>query len=100
MKKKFKVHWTRQARNDLKEIRTFIAQDAPFTASAFVRRLRTSVDRLHAFPESGQIVLEIGDPAIREVIRGNYRIIYRIRSNRVDILTVFHSARLLDETEY
>ncbi len=100
MTKIIEVYWTRQARNDLKDIRAFIARNAPITASAFVRRLRTSVDRLRTVPESGQIVREIGDPAIRELIRGNYRIIYRLRNDRVDILTVFHSARLLDETEF
>jgi len=35
---------------------------------------------------------------IREIILGNYRIIYRIKDDIVEILTVYHSARLL-ETE-
>jgi toxin ParE1/3/4 len=51
-----KVYWTRQAREDLREIREFIARVAPVTASAFVRRLRVSVGRLREFPESGQVV--------------------------------------------
>ena len=95
-----KVYWTRQSREDLRGIRAFIARDAPATASAFVRRLRESVNRLRTFPESGQVVSELGREDIREVLRGNYRIIYRIHANRVDILTVYHSARLLDETQF
>jgi toxin ParE1/3/4 len=55
-----KILWTRQARNDLREIRAFIARDAPLTASAFVSKLRLSVERLREFPYSGQIVAEIG----------------------------------------
>jgi mRNA-degrading endonuclease RelE of RelBE toxin-antitoxin system len=36
------------------------------------------------------------DENIRELILGNYRIIYRIISEeRIDILTVHHSAKLL-----
>ena len=95
-----RIIWSIQSREDLREIRKFIARDAPNTAASFVRRLRSSVDRLRVFPESGQVVPEVGDPKIREVIYGAYRIIYELGSNRVEILTVFHSARLLDETEF
>jgi plasmid stabilization system protein ParE len=91
-KKRAKIYWTRQARDDLWEIRSFIARDAPKTAAAYVRRLRTSVGCLRQFPELGEIVREIGKPPVRELIRGQYRVIYRYQSNRVDILTVFHSA--------
>ena len=49
-----------------------------------------------AFPRSGRIVPEVGDPAIREILLGNYRIVYRIKSGAVEILAVHHGARLLD----
>ena len=94
------IYWTRQSRDDLRAIRQFIARDAPATASAFVRRLRASVGRLREFPLSGQVLPELGRDDIRELLRGNYRIIYRVRPNRVDILAVYHSAQLLDETEF
>ena len=58
------------------------------------------MNRLRDFPESGQIVLEFGDPKIREVLHGSYRIIYRVGLDRIDILTVFHGARLLDDTGF
>jgi plasmid stabilization system protein ParE len=95
-----KIYWTRQAREDLREIRAFIARDAPITAAAFVRRLRASVDRLRSFPRVGQVVTELGNEEIRELIRGQYRVIYRCRIDRIDILTVYHSSRLLDETQF
>jgi toxin ParE1/3/4 len=94
-----RVYWTRQSREDLRAIRDFIARDAPKTASAYVRRLRESVQRLRSFPYSGQVVSEIGREEIREVIQGNYRIIYRVSDSRVDILTVYHGARVLDESD-
>jgi plasmid stabilization system protein ParE len=37
---------------------------------------------------------ELGDESIREVIHGNYRIVYRLRHDVVEIATVFHGARL------
>ncbi len=95
-----RIYWTRQAREDLRGIRAFIAKDAPATASAFVRRLRESVGRLRRFPHSGQVVPELGREDIREILRGNYRIIYRFGPSRVDILAVYHGAQLLDETEF
>jgi addiction module RelE/StbE family toxin len=91
-----RIYWTRQSQEDLRQVRAFISRDAPATASAFVRRLRESVNRLKEFPESGQVVPELGRKDIRELLRGNYRIIYRVSQDRIDILAVYHSARLLD----
>jgi plasmid stabilization system protein ParE len=90
------IYWARQAQADLRAIRAFIARDAPTTADAYVRRLRSAVDRLKAFPTAGSVVPELGREDIREVLSGNYRLIYRLSDYRVDILTVYHSARLLD----
>lgn len=92
-----KIVWSRQSRENLRAIRAFIALAAPRTAAAYVKKLTSAVKRLEKFPFSGGVVSEIGRPDIREVLHGNYRIIYRASRSRVEILTVFHSARLLDE---
>lgn len=55
-----------------------------------------AVRRLESFPESGRIVPEIKQQNILEIILGNYRIIYRLKDDCAEILTVYHSARLLD----
>ena len=45
-------------------------------------------------PRCGRIVPELGDPMFREVIYGNYRIVYRIiGADDVEILAVIHGAR-------
>ncbi len=93
--KKFQVAWTDQARTDLREIRKFIARDAPLTAKAFVARLRQdSKKRLSTAPQAGAIVVEVGGDTLREIYFGSYRIIYRVR-DKVEVITVYHSARLL-----
>ena len=56
-------------------------------------------DRLANFPESGRIVPEMNDPNFREIILGNYRLIYRLRSGDVQIVTVHHGARQLNPAE-
>ncbi|WP_416139062.1 type II toxin-antitoxin system RelE/ParE family toxin [Hymenobacter psoromatis] len=49
---------------------------------------------LESFPEAGRIVPEIGRPTIREVLKNDYRIVYRIiSSERIDILRIHSSAR-------
>ncbi len=94
-----KIYWTLQARDDLRAVRTHIARDAPVTASAYIRKLRTSVGRLREFPYSGEMVPEVGQEDLREVLQGSYRLIYRVSERRVDILAVFHSSRIFDERD-
>ena len=72
------IFWTRQAREDLRAIRAYIARDARATASAYVRRLRQSVGRLGEFPFSDEVVSEIGQEEMREIFQGNYRLVYRV----------------------
>ena len=90
------VKWTAQAADDLDAIAEFIAADSPHFAGLFVMDILETAERLADFPESGRIVPEVGDKTIREIISGSYRIMYRLRSETVEILTVFHGTRLLD----
>jgi plasmid stabilization system protein ParE len=53
-----------------------------------------AVGRLSAFPLSGRVVPELGQKTVREVIYGNYRIVYRVTEDAVQVLTVFHASRL------
>jgi toxin ParE1/3/4 len=93
------VRWTPQAADDLDAIAEFISQDSPHYSSLFVLDILYAVDRLIQFPNSGRVVPEINDPLVREVILGSYRIIYRLRQDIVEILTVFHGSRLLDPSK-
>lgn len=97
--KPLKINWTPQSQEDLKGIRAFITRNAPITAQLFVRRLKTSVNRLRKFPEIGSVVTEFGHSSVRQILYGAYRIIYRITPTQIDTLTVFHSARMLDESD-
>ena len=90
------LRWTQQASNDLESITAFIANDSEFYAQLFAVDILQAVERLADFPESGRIVPEANNPIIREIILGNYRIVYRFRKETVEILTVYHGARLLD----
>ena len=90
------VRWTLQAADDLEAIADFIASDSPHYASLFVMDVLASVNRLNSYPKVGRVVPELEDPVIRELILGSYRIIYRVKVDLVEILTVYHAARLIN----
>lgn len=90
------VRWTPQAADDLDAIAAFIAVDSPHFASLFVIDVLAAVERVGAFPHAGRIVPETHDSSIRETLLGNYRVIYRVCNELVEVLTVYHAARLLD----
>jgi len=92
------VRWAAPALRDLLEIAGHIRRDNLQAAARFARQVRVKVSRLAAFPQSGRPVPEFPASGLREVLAGDYRVIYRIVSarRRVDILTVRHGARLLE----
>ena len=59
-----------------------------------------AVDKLETFPMYGRMVPEVNDAAIREVILMSYRIVYKLDGEVVEILTVYHGARLLDPNQF
>jgi plasmid stabilization system protein ParE len=88
------VNWTLQAASDLKGIAEYISKDSKKYAKLQIVRIRLRTRILSSQIYSGKIVAEIGKNNIRELIEGNYRIIYKVvNDSRVDILTIHHSAR-------
>ncbi len=87
------IKWTTKSLKDLKVINDFISLDSKFYAARFINRLIQRVDQLVLFPDSGRIVPEKNNPEIRELIEGNYRILYRRQKNFITILRIHNSAR-------
>lgn len=92
-----KIIWTELSTLDLKEIFDYIAENSHRYAAITTNKIYQRVQVIAINPFLGRIVNEFNDNSIRELIEGNYRIIYKIKSdNQVDILRVYHSARLLN----
>jgi toxin ParE1/3/4 len=90
------IKWTIHALDDVESIAEFIAHDSEHFASIQIEKFFLRAEALENYPLSGRIVPEAGDATIRELIEGNYRIIYRVVSERrIDVLTVHQSQRLL-----
>jgi len=88
-----KVLWTEQAFARLAEIETYIAADDPTVARRFVARLIERASRLAKAPHMGRSVPELPESKLRELIEGNYRIVYRVRGKTIQVLTVFEGHR-------
>jgi plasmid stabilization system protein ParE len=90
--------WSPQAAADLEAICDFIARDSPEYARIFAARVVALVEGIPAHPEAGRIVPEMERAELRERLLGNYRIIYRLKHEAVEVVTILHGARLLRET--
>ena len=94
------INWTHRSVNDLRNIAEFIEKDSVKYASLTIQRLLNAAQLLEDNPRIGRIVPEAGHKEkIREIIQGNYRIIYQIAiEDLINILTVHHSSRKLTRT--
>jgi addiction module RelE/StbE family toxin len=92
---RLKVVWTEYALRDLERIDSYIARDSPAAAARWVGKLIATAAALASAPMSGRTVPEKGRTDIREVLQRHYRIVYRIRKMRIDILTVFEGHKQL-----
>lgn len=90
-----KIIWSPLAIDRASEIADYIFQDKPSAAEKWINTLFSKVEQLKSFPETGRIVPEIKNDQFREIIYGNYRIIYRIEKKQVSILTIRHGMQIL-----
>jgi toxin ParE1/3/4 len=90
-----KVIWTEIAIEDLRSIHEYISKDSQRYADRFIEKLISRVTQLENFPKSGRVVPEFDSEVIRELIEGNYRIVYKLSSDQVAIVRIHHAARQL-----
>jgi len=96
MPRKKTITFTASALKDLSAIRSWYAdQQAPTIGEKLLREIISQVERLGDFPESGRIVPEFGIVNLREIIYSPFRIIYRLDDNKVRVVRVWRSERLL-----
>ena len=89
------MRWTDKATAHLLAIYEYIARDSPAYAQRMVDRITRRSEQLAAFPLSGPIVPEYETAEIRELLESPYRIIYRVKTDQIDVLAVVHGAQTL-----
>lgn len=92
-----KIIFSSRAKADIAEIVNFIAYDKPQAARKRATGVRKSLANLSDFPRMGRTVPEYGDETIREIIKGQYRIVYKIdeKKDTIVIVTIHHAKRPL-----
>jgi toxin ParE1/3/4 len=97
-----RIVWSTQAIDDLDAILAYISKDNPTAARRVVARIVERTGRIQQFPESGSFVEEDGLRRYRQVVEGNYRVIYRHNptSRTAFVITVIHAARLLSSDHF
>ncbi|MSR47200.1 MAG: type II toxin-antitoxin system RelE/ParE family toxin [Planctomycetes bacterium] len=91
----FELTWSSAASEDLAEFHAFILRDSLMYAVGCVQRVINKAESLAEMPERGRVVPEYADPAVREVIVGNYGLVYRIWADIIGIVGVIHGARVM-----
>jgi len=95
-----KIVWTDLSVSELKDIYDYISIDSKRYAKNQVERIKSKTLILKTMPEIGRIVPELENSEIQELIEGNYRIVYRIKTrDYIEILTVHHTSRNLYSRE-
>ena len=90
-----KVIWSPLSIDRASEIAEYIALDKPAAADKWINVLFLKLEQLMLSPKSGRVVPEIGDEQFRDLVYGNYRIIYRIEKKHLSILTIRHGRKIL-----
>ena len=89
--------WSPKAASNLVEICNFIGEDSEHYARIFAQKIIIEIEKIPEFPKSGRIVPEYQQKDLREKIFQNYRIVYRIKPNTIEIVAIVHGARLLSD---
>ena len=93
------VQWTDEAKANLRAIESYIGRDNPKAAAKTILKiLKRTNSQLNEHPSSGKSGRITGT---RELIFPEfpYIVIYTVHGNNISIITVFHSARNITDTE-
>lgn len=94
-----KIVWSPLAVERLEEIYNYISSDNISAAQKMMNSIFKKVETLSKNPKRGRKVPEVNSEEIREVFEGEYRIIYRIKSKKIFILTIRNFKQLLPDKD-
>ena len=89
------IKWSNDALLDLDAISEYISQDSTETSKTFIQEIFKKVENLLNFPSIGRTVPDQRNEKIHEILHKNYRIIYEIKDDLIEILIVIHGSRIL-----
>lgn len=94
-----KIIWSPTSQERARQIIDYISEDNPDAALSLIDEFEEKVETLRQNPKTGRVISGLRSTNIRElVVHKHYGIIYEIRSNSIEILTIRHFRRDFDES--
>lgn len=96
MAKQIKISFAKSALHDLEDVlKYYEEQKIPHIGEKLIAKVIKDIELLSNHPEIGRIVPEFDQDHLRELIRPPFRIVYRKDQNKVRVVRVWRSERLL-----
>jgi len=92
-----RIVWTKKAEKQLDQIFEYIASDSTLYAQRTVSQIIEEAESVSLHSRKGRKVPEYQRDNIREVFHHPYRIIYLLKGDAIEILSVIHGARHLPD---
>ena len=87
------VRWAGRAKTDLRSAVEYIKKQSAGSAAAFLAQVLETARSLADLSERGRAVPELGDPDVRELLVGSYRLLYEVQADTVWVLRIVHGNR-------
>jgi toxin ParE1/3/4 len=88
------VVWSEEGLHSLELIYAYIFEDSPQNAEIVINTLLELGDSLSSFPEKYPIESAFNDKSIRFFPKWNFKIVYKIESNRIFVINVYSTRQL------
>jgi len=92
-----RIIWSPVSLDRVTEIAKYVSEEDKTAAVKLVEHLFSRVEQLSEYPDSGQVVPELSKSHIRQLVDGSYRIIYKVETEIISILTVRHHRQSFSE---
>ncbi|TFG01201.1 MAG: type II toxin-antitoxin system RelE/ParE family toxin [Promethearchaeota archaeon] len=89
------VRWSPNAADDFESIIKYYEKTAPKFAQTLAKKIIYLIENLNQFPKIGRKVPELGNEEIREIVYRNFRIVYRLKEEILEIARIIHGSRPL-----
>ena len=97
MGSKLKIIFSNSALNELEDIQTYYTEiGVPQVGTDFISNIISNIELLYDNPDMGRMVPEFNVSDIRELILSPYRIVYLREQQKITIIRIWRSERLLN----
>lgn len=90
-----KLFWTDQAKLDLREIHEYISHQSILQANKVTEKITNEIQTIPFNPTKGRTIVSTPEGPVRQMLVFKYKIFYWQLKDDIEILSIYHSARLL-----